>query len=525
MDFQQTNILSMTGNSDFATTSQLANYVDLTSAQTISGVKTFSALPVSSVVPTTTTQLVNKSYVDGLGAGYVDLTSTQTITGAKTFNANVRLNNTRNLIFGTTTGGIINFTGAGMYYDNQAGGSHYFFVSGTPIADIDTTGLVIRTGKKLWFYNGSWIYEDGGGSHLDYNTPTGYYHSLRINNVEQLKLDATRLTLTGDMRLVAGKKVEFDATGSHYITEGTSTLNAYVPTGSTHKWFINSVEQLSLDAGLGATFSGEIKLKAGMGITFDDTTTARISGSSGRLRFDANIGWDMLFLVDSTLQLTIDGAGVKIPTATNLEFGTTGSNISYQGTSLRYNIPTGKFHDFRVNTATILNVVAGGVSVVGGYLGRQGTTGAFAPTYNNAYYTGAVLQAWNNATNLGNFTICDYRIKENIRPAGSVLDRLCKVEMIEYEQKDISIFKKVGNHMGFIAHQVKELFNELPNLVSGEKDALNSEGDLQPQTINSEFTNLYLKAIQELNAKIEAQQAQIDGLLVAMAKLVSQQIV
>jgi hypothetical protein len=93
--------------------------------------------------------------------------------------------------------------------------------------------------------------------------------------------------------------------------------------------------------------------------------------------------------------------------------------------------------------------------------------------------------------------------------------------MIEYEQKDISIFKKVGNHMGFIAHQVKDLFPELPNIVAGEKDALNSEGDIQPQTINSEFTNLYLKAIQELNAKIEAQQAQIDALLVALAKLQS----
>lgn len=527
MDFQQTNILSMTGNSDFATTSQLANYVDLTSAQTISGVKTFSALPVSSVVPTTTTQLVNKSYVDGLGVNYVDLTSTQTITGAKTFNANVRLNNTRNLIFGTTTGGIINFTTGGMYYDNQASGSHFFFVGGTPIADIDTTGLVIRTSKKLNFYNGSWIYEDGAGSHLDYNTPTGYYHSLRINNVEQLRLDTTRLTLTGDMRLSAGKKVEFDATGSHYITEGTSTLNSYVPTGSTHKWFINSVEQLSLDAGLGATFAGEIRMKFPYSFYPDDTITGgRMVGSgAGGFRFDAEIGADYKFFVDSSVILTINSAGISIPTASNLELGVAGSNISYQGTSIRYNIPTGKFHDFRVNTATILNVVAGGVSVVGGYLGRQGTTGAFAPTYNNAYYTGAVLQAWNNAVNLGNFTICDYRIKENIKPAGDVLDRLCKVEMIEYNQKDISIFKNVGNQFGFIAHQVKELFPELPNIVAGEKDALTSEGGIQPQTINSEFTNLYLKAIQELNAKIEAQQAQIDGLLVAMAKLVSQQIV
>lgn len=38
--------------------------VKLTSDQTIAGVKTFSSLPVSSVVPTTENQLVNKSYVD-----------------------------------------------------------------------------------------------------------------------------------------------------------------------------------------------------------------------------------------------------------------------------------------------------------------------------------------------------------------------------------------------------------------------------------------------------------------------------
>ena len=526
MDYTQSNVLSMTGGTDFATVAQLGNYVTLSTTQTVSGLKTFTTLPQSAVAPTTGNQLTNKTYVDGLGSVYVTLATDQTISGLKTFSGNVRINNTRGLILGTTyptAGGFINYTTPNVYYD-VTGGSHLFFVGGTPTVDLDTTGLVIRGSKKLSFYNGgSWIYEDSAASHLDYNAPTGYYHSLRINNVEQLKLDTTRLTLTGDVRLAAGKKVEFDATGSHYITEGTSTLNSYVPTGSTHKWFINSVEQLSLDAGLGATFAGEIRMKFPNSFYPDDSITGgRMVGSgAGGFRFDAEIGADYKFYGDSTLILTINAAGISIPTAANLELGVAGSNISYQGTSIRHNIPTGKFHDFRVNSATVLNVVAGGISVVGGYLGRQGTTGAFAPTYNNAYYTGAVLQAWNNAVNLGNFTICDYRIKECIRPAGNVLDRLCQVEMIEYEQKDISIFKKVGNHMGFIAHQVKDLFPELPNIVAGEKDALTSEGGIQPQTINSEFTNLYLKAIQELNAKIEAQQKQIDGLVLALSKFMS----
>lgn len=42
----------------------LSNYVTLNGAQTITGKKTFSTLPESSVTPTTANQLVNKNYVD-----------------------------------------------------------------------------------------------------------------------------------------------------------------------------------------------------------------------------------------------------------------------------------------------------------------------------------------------------------------------------------------------------------------------------------------------------------------------------
>lgn len=42
----------------------LSNYVTLNGAQTISGKKTFSTLPESSVTPTTANQLINKNYVD-----------------------------------------------------------------------------------------------------------------------------------------------------------------------------------------------------------------------------------------------------------------------------------------------------------------------------------------------------------------------------------------------------------------------------------------------------------------------------
>ena len=77
----------------------LANYVDLTSAQTISGVKTFSAAPVISSItntgtltlPTTTGTLALVSQIP-TNANYVDLTTNQTVAGQKTFTGSMTLN-------------------------------------------------------------------------------------------------------------------------------------------------------------------------------------------------------------------------------------------------------------------------------------------------------------------------------------------------------------------------------------------------------------------------------------------------
>jgi len=158
----------------------------------------------------------------------------------------------------------------------------------------------------------------------------------------------------------------------------------------------------------------------------------------------------------------------------------------------------------KFTTSSNFVFTGGPVSLGTGYRGRQGTNNMFLSNSNtmNTYWTGSALQAWVDISNLGNFTICDYRIKENIQPCSNVLDRLCSVNMFNYELKNISIFKKSGNHIGFFAHELQEAFPELNNIVSGEKDKLTDDGEIQPQTINAEFSHLLMKSIQELNEKI-----------------------
>ena len=96
-----------------------------------------------------------------------------------------------------------------------------------------------------------------------------------------------------------------------------------------------------------------------------------------------------------------------------------------------------------------------------GYKGRQGQAGATIGNTFNQWWSGGVLQAWVDSTNVGNFTICDYRIKENIQPPSNVLDRLCSINMFNYEFKDIGIFQKDGSHIGFYAHELKDNFSRI----------------------------------------------------------------
>lgn len=122
----------------------------------------------------------------------------------------------------------------------------------------------------------------------------------------------------------------------------------------------------------------------------------------------------------------------------------------------------------------------------------------------NIFWTGTQAQLWIDTTKFVlQISSCDYRIKENIFPSSNILNRLCLIDVISYEFKDIDVFKKDGTHIGVIAHELKELFPEYPHIVEGEKDAVDAEGKIQPQNITQELSFLLLKAIQELKWEVD----------------------
>lgn len=129
--------------------------------------------------------------------------------------------------------------------------------------------------------------------------------------------------------------------------------------------------------------------------------------------------------------------------------------------------------------------------------------------------TGVIQQLRYNNSNVGNISTTgsnctfnstsDYRLKENIAPMTGALTKVQQLKPVTYKWKKDG---QVGE--GFIAHELQEV---CPEAVTGTKDEIDNEGKPVYQAIDqSVLVATLTAAIQELNAKVEAQAAEIAAL-------------
>lgn len=96
-------------------------------------------------------------------------------------------------------------------------------------------------------------------------------------------------------------------------------------------------------------------------------------------------------------------------------------------------------------------------------------------------------------------TTSDYRLKENFEPITGALSRLLSLQVYRFNWKVNPNGPKVD---GFVAHEVSAV---VPEAITGEKDAVDANGNIKPQGIDqSKLVPLLTAALQEANAKIEA---------------------
>lgn len=101
-------------------------------------------------------------------------------------------------------------------------------------------------------------------------------------------------------------------------------------------------------------------------------------------------------------------------------------------------------------------------------------------------------------------TSSDYRLKENVQPMQNALAKVTALKPCTYTWKSDG---SAGE--GFIAHELAEV---VPDAVTGEKDAVNEDGSIKPQGIDTSFLVATLTAaIQELKAEVDQLRAQLEA--------------
>lgn len=145
---------------------------------------------------------------------------------------------------------------------------------------------------------------------------------------------------------------------------------------------------------------------------------------------------------------------------------------------------------------------------VQGQGGGAGTGYAYvsvATTGFAGYFTtssGVAGSIYCNGTSTAYATSSDYRLKENIAPMIGALEKIALLKPVTYKWKADG-----SDGQGFIAHELQAV---VPDCVTGEKDAVDADGNSVYQGIDTSFLVATLTAaIQELKAELDTVKSEL----------------
>jgi hypothetical protein len=224
------------------------------------------------------------------------------------------------------------------------------------------------------------------------------------------------------------------------------------------------------------------------GAALEVSGETRIYPSSGaaNLRFGSGGSEKAKLAVDTSSNMIFETAGserARIDSSGNLLVGTTsgtGSQTYIRRTTAANDVLTVQ----NASNAT-------GVAFIGF---RYGTSG-------NGSEVGYIST---NGTTTSYNTSSDYRLKENVQPMQDALAVIAQLNPVTYTWKADG-----SDGQGFIAHELQAV---VPDCVTGEKDAVDAEGNPQYQGVDTSFLVATLvAALKELKAEVDSLKAQLEA--------------
>jgi hypothetical protein len=362
----------------------------------------------------------------------------------------------------------------------------------------------------------------------------GGVESARFDSSGNLGLGVTPSAWSASFRAmqVGGRSVLYQDSGSatllanniyndgtnRYIASAASSI--YLQGSGAHQWYtapsgtagnaITFTQAMTLDA------SGQLAVGTS---TPNASTTLTLNragfnqffmqvGGTNRLSFYADTAVSAVDAQANPLAFYTNGAErARIDTSGNLLVGTTSLPASGPGAGAS------------ISPGIYLNTSKNGLVVK--TLGSAASWECFAGVRNGN--NGSVATWWyNESTLVGSISITssstsyntssDYRLKNTIAPMTGALAKVAQLKPCTYKWNADG-----SDGEGFIAHELAEV---CPDAVTGEKDAVDEEGNPKYQGIDTSFLVATLTAaIQEQQALINAQQAALQTLTARVTAL------
>ena len=277
-----------------------------------------------------------------------------------------------------------------------------------------------------------------------------------------------------------------------------STINATTSSGIVTT--ADNTGQLQLQTTGVNAVTIDTSQNVGIGTT-SPATKLQISGASGSLNARVNAGNTGLDVTNNDATGVTDlatsplGAGGKVMTFTTYTGSASAERMRIDSSgNLLINNTTGTAYKLNVYAAT--NDGFNPINVR-----RTAATEGLLVNFQNpsGTQTGYI---YNLASSTNYVTTSDYRLKENVVPMTGALNIVAQLKPVTWKWKIDG-----SNGQGFIAHELQEV---VPDCVTGEKDALNEDGSIKPQGVDTSFLVATLTAaIQELKAELDELKAKV----------------